>query len=271
MTGAATPEVIAAGEAGPAALLIHSSASSGRQWKHLSAALEGTHRVRAVNMFGYGGSPAWEGARRQTLADQSALARAALPEGDGPVAVVGHSFGGAVAMQVAADLGPRAARLVLIEPNPFYLLALAGHAEAHAEAMALGAVIRRAGRDGSWRHAAQVFADYWNGPGTWDAMPEARQAGFAGVLRPNLHEWDAVEFETTPLADWAERLPAATTLIWAADTVRPIAEICGLLRAGNPGWDCHELPGGGHMVPVTAPETVTPLVLRALQDIGESA
>jgi pimeloyl-ACP methyl ester carboxylesterase len=65
------------------------------------------------------------------LADRARLVEAALPAGADEIYLVGHSFGGAVAMKVAARLSGRVAKLVLHEPIPFHLLAQAGRRDAH--------------------------------------------------------------------------------------------------------------------------------------------
>lgn len=59
-------------------------------------------------------------------------------EGAGsPVHLVGYSFGGSVALKAAELLGSRVGSLVLLEPNPFYLLQQAGRTEAYLEARSL--------------------------------------------------------------------------------------------------------------------------------------
>src|SRR6185503_2190671 len=47
--------------AGPLAVLVHASMSGARQWGALTQALAGRFRVRALNLFGYGRTPAWTG------------------------------------------------------------------------------------------------------------------------------------------------------------------------------------------------------------------
>src|SRR5215470_16957500 len=102
-------------------MLVHSSVSGARQWSRLMDDLKARFRVRAVNLFGHGKTPPWPDARRQTLDDQARLVEAALPPGADEICLVGHSFGGAVAMKAAARLAGRVSRLVLLEANPFNL------------------------------------------------------------------------------------------------------------------------------------------------------
>ena len=226
--------------------------------------LAGEFRLLAVNLYGYGRTDPWEAERAQTLLDQARLLERILPEAIGRFSIVGHSFGGSVAMKAAALYGDLVDRLVLIEPNPFYLLLQHGRDDAFAEALSLRNCIKENGGRGDWEAAAVVFADYWTGKGSWEAMPPDRRAKFARALRPNFHEWDAVMKETTPMAEWRAALPRDTTVIHAADTVRSIAEIVELMEAACPDWQFERLGEGGHMAALTKPEIMNPLIRSAL-------
>lgn len=250
--------------AGPSVVLIHSSVAGAGQWRQTMAQLSGHYRLIAVNLYGYGATEPWNGPADQTLSDQAMLLAGIMSEAEQPISVVGHSFGGSVAMKVAALFPDSVDRLVLIEPNPFYLLRLAGRDDAFDEAMALRNCIKENGRAGSWAAAAAVFADYWNGAGSWDAMSEDRRVKFAEALRPNFHEWDAVMNETMTLDDWRRALPADTTVMSAADTVRSIAEIIDVLSIECPGWRFEQLAEGGHMAALTHPDLMIPSLVRAL-------
>lgn len=252
---------------GPVVVLVHSSVSGARQWRRLMDDLEDRFHLIAVNLFGYGGTAAWSGPEAQSLEDQAALVEAALPDRDGRLCLVGHSFGASVAMRAAAKLGGRVDRLVLLEPNPFYLLEHHGRREAFAEISALCTLMKAKGAAGEWTAAAERFADYWGGTGTWAAMPEARRAAFTEALKPNFHEWDAVMQETTTLDAWAEALPRETLVVSARQTVRPIREIVGLLREACPAWRFEEVADGGHMAPLTRPDLINPIVAAFLDGV----
>ena len=124
------------------------------------------------------------------------LVEAALPADAGEVYLVGHLFGGSVAMKAAARLAGRVTKLVLLETNPVYLLAQAGRTDAFAEAMEMRNCIKKFGALGEWEKAAEKFADYWGGAGSWEQMPTDRRDTFTQALKPNFFEWDAVTDET---------------------------------------------------------------------------
>ena len=128
-------DFVEAGSAGPVVVLVHSSVSGARQWRRLMDDLKDRFRVRAVNLFGYGKTPPWPAEATQSLDDQARLVEAVLPADAGEVYLVGHSFGGSVAMKAAARLSGRVAKLVLLETNPVYLLAQSGRSDAFAEIM----------------------------------------------------------------------------------------------------------------------------------------
>ena len=140
---------------GPLVMLVHSSVSGARQWRGLMDDLKSHFHVRAVNLFGYGKTPPWPAETRQSLTDQARLVEAALKAGADQICLVGHSFGGAVAMKVAARQSGRVAKLVLLEPIPFHLLAQAGRRDAHAEAMNLRNIVKKYGAVGEWATAAR--------------------------------------------------------------------------------------------------------------------
>jgi pimeloyl-ACP methyl ester carboxylesterase len=251
--------------AGPLVVLVHSSVSGARQWRRLIEDLQGEFHVRAVNLFGYGKTPAWPANKSQSLDDQAGLVEAVLPAGAQAVSLVGHSFGGAVAMKAAARLRGRVAKLALLEANPVYLLQRAGRTEAFAEAASLRDCIKEFGARGEWAVAAERFADYWGGGGSWREMPPERRSAFADALKPNFFEWDAVMNETTAIEDWARLLPKATLLAYDPNTVLPIREIVSLFRRSCPAWTYSEIETGGHMAPLTRPDLVNPIVKSFLQ------
>jgi pimeloyl-ACP methyl ester carboxylesterase len=259
-----SPPVLAdyleSGSSGPVVILVHSSVSGARQWRRLMDDLKDRFHVRAVNLFGYGKTPRWPAAKTQSLDDQARLVEAVLPANTDEVCLVGHSFGGSVAMKAAARLAGRVAKLVLLETNPFHLLAQSGRLDAFAEAIELRNFIKRFGALGEWAIAAEKFADYWGGAGTWQEMSSDRRIAFSEALKPNYFEWDAVMNETTPVEEWAALLPRDTLLVSDPRTVLPIREIAALLHRAIPGWVYKEVPGAGHMAPITHPELINPLI-----------
>ena len=246
-------DFIEAGSAGPVVMLVHSSVSGARQWTRLIDDLKDRFRVRAVNLFGYGKTPAWPGGRMQQLDDQARIVAAALPRDAREICLVGHSFGATVAMKAAARLFGRVDKLVLLETNPFNLLAQHGRTDALTEVIALRDCVKAYGDRGEWATAAQIFADDWGGAGTWTGMRPERRTAFAQAMQPNYFEWDAAMNDATTAEQWAALLPKNTLLIADSRSALPIREVGAILRRACPAWLYRDVPGAGHMAPLTRP------------------
>ena len=97
-------------------------------------------------------------------------------------------------------------------------------------------IVKKYGAVGEWAMAAEKFADYWTGAGTWQEMSADRRLAFSEALKPNFFEWDAVMGDTTPVEEWAAVLPRATLLAFDPVGVSPTREIVAILRRFCPGW-----------------------------------
>jgi lipase len=102
------------GPAGPVRMLaIHGLTGHGRRWQHLADYLPEI-TIAAPDLLGHGRS-SW--AAPWTIdANVSALSELIDDEADGPVLVVGHSFGGALALHLAAARPDHVAALLLLDP-----------------------------------------------------------------------------------------------------------------------------------------------------------
>jgi len=251
-------------------VLIHSSVSGNQQWRSLTESLKDRYQVLAVNLFGYGDTTPWPENAMQTLDDHADLVLALCNISSDQVFLVGHSFGGSVALQAALRLGQKVAGLILLEPNPFYLLSQHKRHAAFEEAKALRDHVKKYGAVGDWHNVAERFVDYWVSEGTWENMPANRRISFVEAMPPNFHEWDAVMNEATTLDTWAS-LKAKTLIEYAAETKRPIREIVALFMVACPHWTFKEIPEGGHMAPLFQPNLVNPIVREFLDSIEASA
>lgn len=103
------------GPEGPARILaIHGLTGHGQRWQHLAEDHLGEFGVVAPDLLGHGRS-SWA-APWSIDANVAALADLLDTCADGAVVVVAHSFGGAVALQLAAARPDLVAALVLLDP-----------------------------------------------------------------------------------------------------------------------------------------------------------
>jgi pimeloyl-ACP methyl ester carboxylesterase len=249
--------------AGPPVVLLHSSVAGNRQWRKLTALLSARHRVIAPNLHGYGDTSCVDADGPHTL-PAAAQVVLQLCDGlalDGPLRVVGHSWGGAVALWLARTLGPRVTHLALYEPMLPGLLAGHDRAEA-ADTAAMHADVARLSAAGEWTALAQRFTDYFNGDGAWAASPPERQQAIANLLPPNPPEWDAA---MVPVRAEVFAAISARTLLMCGGATRPaLRAIATVLQQQFPHWALDVVPDCGHMAPLTHVDTINARLLRFL-------
>ncbi|HEX6723149.1 MAG TPA: alpha/beta fold hydrolase [Burkholderiaceae bacterium] len=251
---------------GPPVLLLHSSVSGNRQWRKLIAGLSERFRVIAPNLRGYGATTPWTAQRKQTLPDAVQVVTAlcdALSLSQ-PLRIVGHSFGGAVALWSAHTLGARVSHLALYEPMLPGLLRAGGRLEAAQETDLLYADVKRFSAAGDWTALAERFTDYFNGDGAWDASPPERRQAIADLLAPNPHEWDAV-IEPLP-ADTFSGLRAQGLLMRGRKTRPALSEMSAMLHQRLRHWRMVDIAGCGHMAPLTHADAVNRWIVDFLGD-----
>lgn len=243
------------------AILLHSSAASSRQWGALIADMQERFRFIAVDLIGYGQSGPYTGKGELTLSDEAAMVHALLDELDRPAHLVGHSYGGAVALHTALESRENIRSLGLYEPVSFFVLAqdepalaeMQGVADEVAEFIAAGDNARAMG----------CFVDYWNGPGTWDAIrPQTRDA-LTAVTPKLMHDFFAIMNEPTTHDDLA-KLDIPTTVFCGTKTRAPSAAVARVLGKVLPKAELKLIDGAAHMSPVMQPELVNPYIAAHL-------
>lgn len=253
---------------GAAVICLHSSASSSGQWRPLMDRLAPHFRVLAVDLYGYGGSPPWPKERTLSLTDEVALLEPVFDAAGGPVHLIGHSYGGAVALMAALANAGRVRSLVLIEPVLFALL-LADDVDQSA-AQEITAVRRdtvAALARGDHAASAARFIDYWMGPGAWAATPERRREAAATAMGKVGAEWPAVFDEPTPLAAFAALDMPALSLT-GSESPQSSRGVARLLAATLPRVSSVELQGVGHLGPITHPDEVNAVIETYLRRLG---
>jgi pimeloyl-ACP methyl ester carboxylesterase len=133
-------------------------------------------RAFAPDSYGSGKSPERPSHRVIHLRDEVALIEPVLARAGSPLALVGHSYGAAVALIAALANPGRVRAMALYEPTLFALLD--GETPAPNEAEGIRSAVTDAGAAldaGNQDAAAERFIDYWMGTGTWKQTPEPRK------------------------------------------------------------------------------------------------
>jgi pimeloyl-ACP methyl ester carboxylesterase len=165
---------------GPPVVLLHASLSSKSQWLPLAERLSARFRVIGIDLHGYGDNSMPDRHGPFTLDSEVALVDAMLDPLISPharVHVVGHSYGGLVALRYAHRARERVASLTLYEPVAFRLLD--DDDAAFGDVQRLAFRLSRLVAARCDRYAAQTFVDFWSGEGTYVRMSRRAQADLA--------------------------------------------------------------------------------------------
>jgi pimeloyl-ACP methyl ester carboxylesterase/GNAT superfamily N-acetyltransferase len=245
--------------AGAPVVLVHSGGMSSRQWRRLGELLEPAYAVIAPDLIGYGTQTEWPAGQpfdyREDVLAVAALCRTL----EQPAHVVGHSYGGLVALTLARQYPTLARSVAVYDPVAFGLLRDVGDASLAAlDQPATRGVLDDPALSGTelWM---QTFVEYWSGAGSWAALsPEAR-ASFLHVGHKVFAEVRSLADDRTPLSAYAG-LHQSALFLYGERSPPPAHRIAALLGATAPRGVARCIEGAGHMGPITH----APAVLAAL-------
>jgi 3-oxoadipate enol-lactonase len=234
-------------------LLLHAGIADRRMWREQIAALEAAgHRVLAPDLPGFGYA-----ALEPPTVDYVAFAVDVL---DGPAAVVGCSFGGRVALEVAGSRPDLVSRLVLVAPGLGSIEWSEGSQTGFAEEEAIL-------EQGDLAGAAAQQARMWLAP---NASAEVRELTEAMIVR-SYDQQLPVEGEVR--AVWPE--PSAETrlgeldvpaLLVVGDADRPeLVSLAERLVRELPDARLETIAGAGHLPSLERPHELNRLLLGFLQ------
>lgn len=248
-------------------LLLHCSASSGRQWDGFGAALAPGFWTLTPDLYGYGSAPSWSGPGPLKLSAESARVRALVPKRAGPIHVVGHSYGGAVALRFAVEQPWRVRSLTLIEPVAFHALRQGGRKDRRlldTIHRLVSSVVKNV-VTGDYHGAMRQFVDYWNGRSAWEGIrPDARRRMSRHAPKVVL-DFHAAVNENTALGAYRRRFRFPVLILRGAQSPATTRRIARLLTESIPGASLATIAGAGHMLPLTHADEVRCRIARHIE------
>ena len=232
-------------------ICLHSSGSTGEQWAALRAQFEPGVQMMMPDFHGHGAGPAWHGFDEDiVVADAARIARLAesVPGG---AHLVGHSYGGAIALRVALYHPESVKSVAVYEPVVFRLLFdYHGRRRPASEIIGVASDMRRQLRSDSMPGAAARFVDYWGGRGAWHALSGSQQAGIKKRIGVITAQFGALANDAPSLADYRS-LRAPVLMLAGSETHASVRRIGELLRFALPNAVFCTMAGMGHMGPIT--------------------
>lgn len=241
---------------GPCIVFVPGSFSSTAAWRPVSENLK-DFRLVATSLPGCGSTAPF--ARDDiSSADYAEIIEAVIARTQSPVHLVGHSWGGTVALAAALRGKVSLASLTLIEANPCDVLRQRGEEELYAAAKNMSDAYVLAYRKGEPEVARHVI-DFWTGEGTFAKLPPKMREYAVQTTPANIIDWPAMFGFRKPLSDYA-KLDLPLLLIHGDRSHPSLHRIAALLHATIRGAKLEKIPGASHLLIGTHPKEIAALI-----------
>jgi 3-oxoadipate enol-lactonase len=232
-------------------VLVHAGIADSRMYRQQ---LETLAPARAFDLPGFG-----QGPPEADVIDYRAFVRDQLP--DEPVALVGTSLGGRIALELTLESPERVAALVLVGPG------LDGH-EWSEEVSAFGeeedAAIERGDLDAAVEANLKLWLADDVDPDVRALVAEMQRTAFEQQIG---HEVRSVALDPPASTRLAEiRVP--TLVVTGDEDVRDMHQIADKLAAEIPGAERAHIPESGHLPSLERPDEFDRVVLAVLRKHG---
>lgn len=250
----------------PSVIALHCSLGSGRQWTRLTEVLGDGFDVIAPDLSGYGrhvGRPILP----TTLNDEVAALGEQIDGAEGPVHLVGHSYGGAVAFKMATSerWAGRIRSLTLIEPVlPTLLRDNSADRRLHDVFADMGTRVHVDLWNGMYMEALDRFLEFWRGSGPQETLPGEARLRMIETIEKVAFDFTAILGEVN-IASAAAALRVPTLLVSGGLSPYMTQRIVARLAALIPGAETRHLPGAGHMLPLTHARAINPDIVRHIE------
>jgi pimeloyl-ACP methyl ester carboxylesterase len=241
-------------------LIIHGAILCGA-FEGIARALSSSNKLITYHRRGFGGSSA---ARKDgTIADQAADAVALLDHlGEGAAHVVGHSYGGVVALQLAIDHPERVHTLALLEPP---LLSVPGAADFASGVAAVAELYQSGDADGA-------LVAFLNAVGGGDPVPRISETLPSGWHEQALTDLSVLfEADLPSISAWqfgeaeARSINQPALAVLGTESTPLFAESCELLKKWLPNAEPFVLDRAGHLLQIDNPDGMAKGLLAFLQ------
>ncbi len=253
--------------AGPTVICLHSNASSSAQWRGLMDQLAPVFTILAPDSYGAGKNPEWPSDRTITLDDEVQLMEPVISGAPDRIVLIGHSYGGAIAMMAALRYPKKVRALVVYEPTLFMLEDAAVPSPNGVDGIRNAVELAGQALDaGDADTAAGHFIDFWMGSGSWAATPAERKPAIAKSI-VNVRRWrHALMTEPTPLAAFAALTMPVLYMMGgqSPESAHAVARRLVPVLSNVTALNFNDL---GHMAPVTHADTVNAAIVDYLQKL----
>jgi pimeloyl-ACP methyl ester carboxylesterase len=245
--------------AGPTIVLVPGSCSTGAAWRPVIADLNGQFRCVTTSLLGYGGTDERRTASDPSICHEAEALESVIRRAAGPVHLVGHSFGGLVALVVALRRQVPLASLVIAEAPAMEILGAdeSQHYSIFREMTEAYFTDFSNGNVG----AIAAMIDFYGGVGTFASWPPRVRAYAEQTAPVNILDWaSAYGFPLEAASLAAVRIP---TLVLRGSASHPAMQRANaLLSERVRGAALVTIEGAAHFMIATHASEVAGLIAQ---------
>ena len=230
---------------GPVVLFLPGSYSTTAAWRQVQRHLNPGYRLVATSLCGYGGTTDTRSRQDCGIEHEVQVVQELIRHIGQPVHLVGHSFGGTVALAAALSRTVDIASLSLFEANPIPLIREHGGGKLYGETLRMSQAFEAAVNAGEQDAPARVI-DFWGGPGVFAAMPDAVKAYCRETAAVNVLDWRTVTSDIT--ANDCAALDIPVLLVRGGEANPAMVAITDTLRSCLPDVRHFAVDGAGHFL-----------------------
>jgi pimeloyl-ACP methyl ester carboxylesterase len=252
--------------AGPAVLFVPGSYSTSAAWRGIQKYLPQSFRFAATSLCGYGDTQETRTENDFDIGHQVRVVQAAAKHIGKPVHLVGHSFGGTIALATALAGTTEVLSVTTFEANPLLVLQETGYAQEFAATRKMSAGFEAA-YEADEADAAGRIIDFWGGEGSFAAMPEGVRDHCRELAYANVLDWRSAYCFTATRADYAT-LDMPVLLVRGALANPAMEAITASLAAAIPNARATEVAHASHFLITTHPKQCAQLLAGFLDKVG---
>lgn len=251
---------------GPVILFVPGSFSTAAAWRPIQKSLPPGYRFVSTSLCGYGDTDETRTAADHDIAHEIRVLEAVAHHIGEPVHLVGHSFGGTVALAAALAGNIDLRSIATFEANPLCLMRDRGRDDLFDAARQMSAAYEVAVQDGE-AHAPRRVIDFWGGDGAYATMPEAVQDYCCDTASANVLDWHTDFGFAAGMSDFAG-LDIPVLLVRGALAIAAMVEMTEGLAAGIPNAGSVQIGGAGHFLITTHPAQCASRLADFFETVG---
>jgi pimeloyl-ACP methyl ester carboxylesterase len=245
---------------GSTVVLLPGSCSTSAVWRPVIAAWDNRYRSVTTSLLGYGGTAERRSGQDASMLHEAEAVEQVIAKAGGPVHLVGHSFGGLVALSVALRNQVSLASLTILEAPGGEFLREAGEDRLYETFLGMRNSYFASHEAGD-REAIAAMIDFYSGPGTFVSWPAKVRAYAVETTPVNMLDWASAYDSDLSLGALAT-IDIPVLALWGGASHPAMRRANALIGEFANGGSGAAIEGAAHFMLGTHPGEVARLIGR---------